>query len=78
MTEHQDRLPRGVEFPSSEMFKSCLDMVLGKQVQLDGCQKSLLTSATLRFCKAGVGAAVQSSCLLDFWLSFPSLCSHFP
>lgn len=71
MAKHQDRLPREVvEFPSLEVFKSCLDVVLGKQVQMDGFQRSLLTSTIPRFCKAGVGAAVESSCLLDFWLSF--------
>lgn len=35
MTEHWHRFPKeGVEPPSLEIFKSCLDIVLGNRVQV--------------------------------------------
>jgi len=35
VTEHQDRLPREVvEPPTLQIFKSCLDMVLGNRFQV--------------------------------------------
>jgi len=57
VTEHWQRLPRQVvESPPLEIFKSCLDMVLGNQllvalleqaVGADGLQSSLPSSTIL-------------------------------